>query len=151
MATAVENVAELFNRLSDDDIRSAAQHPKGFPKYVAAGAGRQLILQTEEDLTPFTSQLIRVAAEVFADLAPQSGRFAPAALIRLLNQVDLSISAISGVHAQIDQARMELAKSGEGITERVDALHPKIDRILKATEEGRLPLEASSRPMSQGR
>lgn len=130
MSIAVGNVAVLFAGLADEDIRTAAQHPQGFSDYLARGPGQGLLLQTEEALTPFTRQLMDAGAEVFAELAPRSGRFAAAALLRLLDQVDAAVVGVAGLHNDLTNARAELFAATNRVEDSVDALHPKVDRIL---------------------
>lgn len=124
MRIAVGNVATLFGGLSDDDIRAAAQHPTDFPDYLARGPGQGLLQQTEEALTPFTRQVMNVGAEVFAELAPRSGRLASGALIRLLNQVDVATVGVAGLHDQIAAARAELEAATRQVATSVN--HPTL-------------------------
>lgn len=98
MKIAVLNVADVFTRLTDADIVAAAQDPQGFPGYLAAGPGRTLLANTEEALTPFTRQVMDAGAAVFAELAPQSGRFAPDALLIILDQVEAVTAGVTGLH-----------------------------------------------------
>ena len=100
---AVLNVADVFDRLTDADIVAAAQHPRGFPGYLAAGPGRTLLDHTEKALTPFTREVMDVGAAVFAELAPRSGRFAAGALLRLLDQVDTVGAGVTALHRKIDR------------------------------------------------
>lgn len=162
---AVENVAAVFTNLTDDDIRAAAQDPDGFPSYLtrssgqamlgdieearARGPGRILLSHTEQDLTPFTAQLITAAAGVFAELAPRSTRFTAGALVRLLNQVDAALAGVTDLQQQITTARDTLLAAQQGVAEQVDALHPKVDQILQATRPPESPVEASRRATCQ--
>lgn len=132
---AVANVADLFAGLSDGDIRAAAQHPDGLFSYLAHGPGRNLLDHTEEALTPFAAQLMTAGADVFAKLAPRSGRFAPTALVRLLNQVESALAGVNDVRLQITVARDELLASQHRVVERVEALHPKVDEILRHVQK----------------
>lgn len=135
MTIAVANVADLFAGLTDSDIRAAAQYPEGFPSYVARGAGRTLLARTEEALTPFTAQLIAAGAATFAELAPRSGRFTAAALVRLLNQVGTALAGMTDIQEQITVARDYLLAAQERVAQRVDALHPKVDDMRRQLEE----------------
>lgn len=153
MRVAVGNVAILFGGLSDEDILAAAQHPSGFPDYLARGPGEGLLRQTEEDVTPFTRQVMDVGADVFAELAPRSGRFTNAALLRLLNQVDEASLGVAGLHDEFDAARAELAAATNRIAMQVEQLHPTVDLILRATERAnvsQMSVEASRRATAAG-
>ena len=143
---AVANVADLFANLTDDDIRAAAQHPDGFPDYLARGPGGSLLANTEEALTPFTRRLIAAGAEVFAELAPRSGRFTPAALIYLLNQVDGTRTGVRDLQSSMAAARADLAEAAN----RVDELHPKVDALLQATTRQAGAVAASREATRQG-
>lgn len=68
------------------------------PLALARRQGRRLLDITDEALTPFTEQLINVGAEVFAPLAPRSGRFTAGALLRLLKQVDQLVGGVAELH-----------------------------------------------------
>lgn len=151
MTIAVSNVADLFLALSDDDIRAAAQRPKAFPAHLAHGPGRTLLAHTEEAITPFTAQLITAGAEVFAELAPRSERFAPGALVRLLNQLDSALNGVTELHEQIAGARAELMEAQSRVAERVEGLHPKVDAILRATYRPGAVVQASRRDTLAGR
>ena len=150
MAIAVANVADLFTRLSDNDIRAAAQHPDGFPSYVVAGPGRTLLAHTEQAFTPFTAELISAGAEVFAELAPRSGRFAPAALVRLLNQVDAALTGMDDLRQQITAARDELLAAQHRVVERVEELRPKLDEILRMLGQPECAVQASRQATHAG-
>lgn len=153
MRIAVGNVATVFSGLSDDDIRAAAQHPTGFPDYLARGPGNVLLRQTEEALTPFTRRLMDAGAEVFAELAPRSGRFTSGALIRLLDQVEAATVSVAGLRAELAAARAELVAATNRVGERVEELHPKVDRILQATERTSIPdaaVKVSLRALATG-
>jgi hypothetical protein len=134
MRIAVLNVADLLTGLTDDDIRIAAQHPQGFPDYLARGPGQGLLRQTEAALTPFTREVMHVGAEVFAELAPRSGRFAGAALLRLLDQVDTTAGGVAELHDEIAAVRAELAEATISVSARVDAVHTKVDRLLEVVD-----------------
>lgn len=150
MSIAVSNVADLFARLSDDDIRAAAQHPEGFSNYLAHGPARILLGHTEEALTPFTAELITASADVFAELAPRSGRFAPTALVRLLNQVDTALIGVDDLRQQITAARDELLAAWHRVAEQVEALHPKVDEILRLLQQPQYAVQASRRATLTG-
>ena len=77
-------------------------------------------------------------AAVFAELAPRSGRFAAGALLRLLDQVDAVTAGVTGLHEVLLAAREELAASIDRVAERVDALDPKVDRVLELAERAHL-------------
>lgn len=143
---AVANAADLFANLTDDDIRAAAQHPDGFPDYLARGPGGSLIANTEEALTPFTRRLIAAGAQVFAELAPRSGRFTAAALVYLLNQVDGTRTGVRDLQSSIAAARANLAEAAN----RVDELHPKVDALLQATTRQAGAVAASRAATRQG-
>ena len=71
------------------------------PLALARRQGRRLLDITDEALTPFTEQLINVGAEVFAPLAPRSGRFTAGALLRLLKQVDQLVAGVAELHGDL--------------------------------------------------
>jgi|GEM_PF-3274887 len=134
MRIAVLNVADLLTGLTDDDIRIAAQHPQGFPDYLARGPGQGLLRQTEAALTPFTREVMHAGAEVFAELAPRSGRFAGAALLRLLDQVDTTAGGVAELHDEIAAVRADLVEAMISVSARVDAVHTKVDRLLEVVD-----------------
>ena len=153
MKIAVLNVEEVFTDLTDADIVAAAQHPQGFPDYLARGPGGRLLRGTEDALTPFTRRLMDVGSAVFAEIAPRSGRFTTGALLRLLDQVDAITASMTGLHDDLMAARTELFAASERVTERVEDLHTKTDRLLDLTAQSHSspdPADASIRAARAG-
>lgn len=55
--------------------------------------------------------------------------------MRLLNQVESALAGVNDVRLQITVARDELLASQHRVVERVEALHPKVDEILRHVQK----------------
>ena len=74
MRIAAGNVATVFDGLTDDALRQAAQDPEAFPAWVLSGPGRSLVASTEEALTPPRREaMLAAAARAYAqDMATRN-------------------------------------------------------------------------------
>lgn len=146
MKIAVKNVAAVFTQLTDADIVAAGSDPNGFPEYLARGPGRKLLNTTEAALTPFSRQLLDIGAEVFAELAPRSGRFTAGALLHLIEQVASATEGVSGLQTELAVVRQDLTRAMALATERIEDLHPKVDELLHRVTRASASSGADSPP-----
>ncbi len=150
MRIAAGNVATVFDGLTDDALRQAAQDPEAFPAWVLSGPGRSLVASTEEALTPLTEELISVGASVFAQLAPRSSSFTSAALVHLLRRVDDLNGGVGEVHDLLQEIAAAV-KSVRGPAHPVVRLfgsrprraagfvdRPEMDQLVAALERGQV-------------
>lgn len=99
MLIVAKNVETLFESLSDDDLRIAAQKPLDFPEYLLQGPGKPLLRDTEEALTPLAREMMTSGASEFAKHAANASRFQTTALTHLLNQGEEVASTVQEIAA----------------------------------------------------
>ena len=134
---AVLNVSDLFTQMADDNdaILAAATDPQGFSGYLVRHRGGDLLANTETALTPFTRQVMDAASAVFAERAPRSGRFIGVALVELLDRVKQATLGVAELQRDLQAVRDALLAQVGRVASQVDALHPKVDALLRHADK----------------
>ena len=146
LTIAAQNVADLIDAASRDDaaVLAAATDPTGFYRWLRLHYGNRLLAATEEAATSFTDDLMRATSEVFAELAPSSERFLPAAALHLME----TTSAIhAGVEALIERSDRRAATGT--LDQRGPAAHVPTLPLVQDLSPGDAGVHPSIAPRGQ--